>query len=66
MDSLNNLLTIQILAVLVALVGEIVTSEPLVTAAIVTFFVALAAMFLQMTTALLVGLEQSDGRALAY
>ncbi|MEF8786668.1 MAG: hypothetical protein V5A45_12100 [Haloarculaceae archaeon] len=66
MDSLNNLLTIQILAVLVALVGEIVTSELLVTVAIVTFFVALAAMFVQMTTALLVGLEQTDGRALAY
>ncbi|WP_340099113.1 hypothetical protein [Salinibaculum salinum] len=66
MDSLNNLLTIQILAVLVALVGEIVTSELLMTAAIVMFFVALTAMFVQMTTALLVGLEQSDGRALAY
>jgi len=37
-----------------------------VTVAIVTFFVALAAMFAQMTAALLAGLNQSDGRALTY
>jgi nitrogen fixation-related uncharacterized protein len=66
MDSLNHLLTVQILAVLVALAGEVTASEPLVTVAIVTFFVALAAMFAQMTAALLAGLNQSDGRALTY
>lgn len=66
MSSLNQLLTVQILAVLVALVGEITTSELLVTVAVVAFFATLTVMFAQMTTKLLVGLSQSDGRALAY
>lgn len=66
MDSLNQLLSLQILAFLVAFVGEIAASELLVAVAVVAFFVTLAAMFAQMTTKLLVGLSQSDGRALAY
>ncbi len=66
MDSLNKLLSVQILAFLVAFVGEIAASELLVTAAVVTFFATFTGMFAQMTTKLLVGLSQSDGRALAY
>ncbi|WP_302080518.1 hypothetical protein [Salinibaculum rarum] len=65
MDSLNHLLTVQIFAILVAVVGEIAASELLLTVAIGTFFIAFVAMFVQMTTALLVGLGQSDGSALA-
>lgn len=66
MEFLNHLLTIQILAALGAVVGELVTSELLVTVAFLTFFTALVGMFVQMTATFLVGLNRSDGRALAY
>jgi len=63
MNTLNRLLTVQILAALGVIAGELAASELAVTVAAVTFFVALAAMFVQMTTALLVGLRQFSIRS---
>ena len=63
MKLLTRLLALQLLAVVVALAGELVASDPLVTAGVATFFVALALMFVQMTAALVAGLRRSDRRA---
>lgn len=55
MKHLNSLLAAQLLALAVALVAEGLAVEPLVTAALATFVVALAAMFVGMTGALFLG-----------
>jgi hypothetical protein len=62
----NRLLAAQLLALAVALVGEFAAADVLVTVGITMFFVALAALFVQMTTALITGLSRSDGRATVY
>jgi len=66
METLDQLLTVQMLAALGAVAGELVSSELLVAAAVATFFVAFATMFVQMTTTFLVGLGRSDGRATVH
>jgi len=60
MNTLNRLLTVQLLAVFGIIVGDLAASQVVMTAAAATFAVALVAMFVQMTTALLVGLRQSS------
>lgn len=59
MDLLNRLLSLQILAILGALLGEAVASELLARVAVGAFAVALLAMFVQMTGSLLSGLRRS-------
>jgi hypothetical protein len=60
----NRLLVVQMLAVALAVVGELAAADLLVTAGVVAFFVALAALFVQMTAAFVTGLSRTDGRVL--
>lgn len=62
----QQLLIVQLLAVIAAFGGELAGLETVVTAGVATFFVALGALFVQMTTALITGLRQSDGRAMHH
>ncbi|MXR41522.1 hypothetical protein GRX01_09250 [Halobaculum sp. WSA2] len=55
MNHLNSLLAVQLLALAVALVAEGLAFESLVALALTTFALALAAMFVEMTGALLIG-----------
>ncbi|QCC49239.1 hypothetical protein [Halobellus limi] len=56
MTRLNLLFAVQIAAILAALGGELLGSQPLVAVAVGTFAVAVVATFAQMTGELLVGL----------
>jgi len=62
---LQTLLAVQLFAIAAAVVGDAFLGGALVALGVGTFFLALAAMFVQMTTALLVGLRESDGHARA-
>jgi hypothetical protein len=59
MTRLNLLLGTQIVAILTALAGELLASQPLVTAAIGVFAIAVIVTFAQMTGSLLSGLVGS-------
>jgi len=65
MKTLNHLLAVQIIAILGALLGDVVASEPLVRVAVGAFAVALLAMFGQMTRSLVSGLRRSTGPDMA-
>jgi len=58
MTRLNLLFAVQIAAILAALGGELLGSQPLVAVAVGTFAVAVVATFAQMTGELLVGLTR--------
>ncbi|MFD1686222.1 hypothetical protein [Halobellus litoreus] len=58
MNRLNRLFGIQIVSIVAALFGEVLASEPLVTAAVAVFALAVVAAFAQMTGELLIGLTR--------
>ncbi len=60
----NRLLAIQLLALAVTLVGEFTSVWPLVAAGVMGFFLALVALFVQMTAEFVSGLHRVDNRAM--
>lgn len=59
----NQLLAVQLLALAVTFVGELTSVWALVTVGVGAFFLALAALFVQMTAALITGVHHADRRA---
>jgi hypothetical protein len=62
----QHLLIVQLLAVVAAFGGEFLGLETVVAVGFATFFAALAALFVQMTAALVTGLRRSDGTAMLH
>jgi len=62
----QQLLIVQLLAVITAFGGEFLGLETVVAVGVTSFFVALAALFVQMTAAFVTGLRRSDGTAMLH